>query len=229
MKSFLIIGLALVTLMSAKADDPQIQVQGNCQMKVVPDRGTLIFTAENQSKNQKEAVKKTTEQVEKLKAQIKKLNLKDLELKNSNYNVYPVREYEKERYVDKGYKAALNLEVTTSEISRIGETMIKASDVGIINVGNLTTFLSLEKSRKEYLKCLDIAADDAREKAKQLAKRLGFKIGDVILLNEVPNIPQPFPEHRVSAMKSMMDSAPVQIEAGTQNYSTNIQVTFKIQ
>src|SRR5690606_13755365 len=120
----------------------------------------LIFTAENQSKNQKEAVKKTTEQIEKLKAQIKKLNLKDLMLKNSNYNVYPVREYEKERYVDKGYKAALNLEVTTSEISRIGETMIKASEAGIINVGNLTTFLSLEKSREEYLKCLDIAADD---------------------------------------------------------------------
>ncbi len=229
MKSFILVALSLMTYVSAKADDPQIQVQGSCQIKVTPDRGTLIFTAENQSKDQKEAVKRTTEQVEKLKAQIKKLNLKDLELKNSNYNVYPVREYEKERYVDKGYKAALNLEVTTSEISRIGETMMKASEVGIINVGNLTTFLSLEKSREEYLKCLDIAADDAREKAKQLAKRLGFKIGEVILLNEVPNIPGPFPEHRLGAMKTMMDSAPVQIEAGTQNYSTNIQVTFKIK
>ena len=229
MRSLLVVTLALITMMSAKADDPQIQVQGNCQIKVTPDRGTLVFTSENQSKDQKEAVKKTADQVEKLKTQIKKLNLKDLELKNTNYNVYPVREYEKERYVDKGYKAALSLEVTTSEISRIGETMIKASEIGIINVGNLIAFLSLEKSREEYLKCLDIAADDAREKAKQLAKRLGFKIGEVILLNEVPNIPpQPFPQHRVSAMKSMMESAP-QIEAGTLNYSTNIQVTFKIK
>lgn len=228
MKSFLLFILALMTIISARADDPQIQVQGNCQIKVTPDRGTLVFAAENQSKDQKEAVKKTTDQVEKLKTQIKKLNLKDLELKNSNYNVYPVREYEKERYVDKGYKATLNLEVTTSEISRIGETMMKASEAGIINVGNLTTFLSLEKSREEYLKCLDIAADDARNKAKQLAKRLGFKVGEVILLNEVPNIPGPVPEHRLGAMKTMMDSAP-QIEAGTQNYSTNIQVTFKIK
>lgn len=227
MKILLVFGVGLFALV-ANANSPQIQVQGNCEIKVTPDRGSIIFTAENLSKDQKIAVKKTNEQIQKLKDEIKKLELRDLELKNGQYSVYPVREYENERYVDKGIRASLSLELVTSEIPRIGEVMIKASQIGINNVGSLATFLSLEKSQEEYLRCLDIAADDAKNKAKQLAKRLGFQVGEVILLNEVPNIPRPIPEHRV-AMKTMMDTAPVQIETGTQNYSTNIQITFRIK
>lgn len=226
------LALVLVSFSSfAAMDVPQIQVQGNCEIKVVPDRGTITFTAENQSKDQKEAVSKTNNQINKLKDEITSLGLDDLELKNTNYNVFPVRDYEKEKYVDKGVRASLTLEVTTSEISKIGEAMVKASKVGIINVGSLSTFLSLEKSQKEYLKCLDIAAVDAKDKANQLGKKLGFKVGEVIGLTEVPNIQRPQPYESRSMMKSMAmaDAAPVQLEAGTQSYSTNIQVTFSIK
>jgi uncharacterized protein YggE len=214
----------------AKMDIPKIQVQGNCEMKVIPDRGTITFNAENQSKDQKEAVKKTTDQIEKLKASLKELNLENLELKNSQYNVYPVREYEKDRLVDKGFRASLTLELTTNEISRIGEAMMKASAHGITNVGALVTFLSLEKSQREYLKCLDVAADDARGKANQLGKKLGFKVGEVIMVNEVPRMePGPIPSMPMMMKANALSDASPQIEAGTQKYSTNIQVTFSIK
>jgi uncharacterized protein YggE len=211
-------------------DIPQIKVQGNCEMKVIPDRGMITFAAENQSKDQREAVKRTNEQINQLKDEIKELKLADLELKNTGYMVYPIREWEKDKMVEKGFRAGLTLEVTTSDIPRIGEAMIKASKTGITNVGQLQTFLSLEKSQKEYLKCLDVAAEDARNKANQLGRKLGFKVGEVISLNEVPNIQRPvYPVMERSYMKSTADSAPTQIEAGTTQYSTNIQVTFSIK
>jgi uncharacterized protein YggE len=230
MKYLILFSVFLSSLSFAEAK-PSIQVQGNCEIKVVPDRGTITFEASNQAKDQKEAVKKTNDQINKLKDAISALKLPHLELKNSNYTVYPVREYEKERYVDKGFKASLTLEVTTSDIARIGEAMMSASKVGITNVGSLQSFLSLEKSQQEYLKCLDIAADDARNKAKQLAKKLNFKLGEVISLNEVPTNPSPVPYPERSMMKTMAlaDSAPTQIEAGTQSFSTNLQVTFSIK
>ena len=230
MKYLVLFSLLLSPLVIAD-DKPSIQVQGNCEIKVVPDRGTITFEASNQDKDQKVSVKKTNEQINKLKEAITALKLPHLELKNSNYSVYPVREYEKEKYVDKGYKASLTLEVTTSDIARIGEAMMSASKVGITNVGALQSFLSLEKSQAEYLKCLDIAADDARNKAKQLAKKLNFKIGDVISLIEVPNTerPTPYPERSMMKTMALADSAPTQIEAGTQQFSTNIQVTFSIK
>jgi len=229
MNLFILTFLLSFSVLASK-DIPQIQVQGNCEVKVIPDRGRITFLAENQSKDQKEAVKKTTEQINELKEAIEELKLKNLELNNSAYAVYPVREWEKEKVIEKGFRATLSLEVTTSEISRIGEAMMKASKVGITNVGELQTFLSLEKSQDEYLKCLDIAADDAKNKAVQIGKKLGFTIGNVISLNEVP-MTQP-PTQIGAVMKAMSDEASVgstQIEYSSQKFATNIQVTFSIQ
>ena len=207
-----------------------VQVQGSCQMKVIPDRGTVSFTTENQTKDQQEAVKKTNSQMNDLKEKIQKLKLADIEFKTTNYSVYPVREYEKDHYVDKGTKASMTLEVTTSEIPRLGEAMVEASKAGIQNVGSMVTFLSLEKSQAEYLKCLDVASNDARKKAEQLAKKLGFKVGNVLNVIESP-APQAnhFPERAMFAKGAMMDAAPVSIDAGSQIFSTNILVTFDIQ
>lgn len=227
-----IIALPLLLLSSIVLADSKIEVQGSCDIKVIPDRGVITFTSEHQTKDQQEAVKKTHDQINKLKDEIKALKLADLELKTTNYSVNQVRDYEKDRYVDKGYRATLSLEVTTSNISEIGNATVKASKVGIKNVGSLSTFLSNEKTQEEYLKCLDIAAVDAKKKANQLASKLGFKIGDVIKLVESPNIQRPYPDRpmlKTMAFAAADSSAPSDVEAGTIQFSTMIKVTFKIK
>jgi uncharacterized protein YggE len=224
--------LAFIFSSAAMASAKQgLLVQGNCQLKVVPDRGSISFTAENQSKDLQSAVKKTTHQINELKEKIQKLKLEHFELRTLNYAVYPVREYEKDKYVDKGIKVSMTLEVTTSQIQRLGEAMMEASNVGIQNVGSLITFLSLEKSQDEYLKCLDLASIDAKKKADQLAKKLNFGVGKVLNLVEAPALNQaPVPERMVMAKSTMMmDGSAPSVEAGTQNFSTQIQVTFEIK
>lgn len=222
--------LGLTLQGQAKTEDV-IQVQGKCETKVTPDRVMITFTAENQSKNQKEAFKKTTKEIESLKEQIQKMNLKNVELKTTGYQVYPVREYEKERMIDKGMKVALALQVTTSEIDRIGDTLVMASKKGIKNVGSLQTFLSQEKTRSEYLKCLDVAADDANAKARQLAKKLKINMGEVVKVIESPmSTPTPVYHERsmmMNAKSSDMDAP--SIEAGQQDFSTTIEVSYKIK
>lgn len=230
MKSIVAFGLILFTS-TVIAATSKIEVQGSCDIKVTPDRGMITFTSEHLEKNQKDAVKKSHDQINKLKEAIKGLNLSDLEFKTTNYSVHQVRDYEKDRYVDKGYRATLSLEVTTSNIAELGNATMKASEVGIKNVGSLSTFLSTEKTQTEYLKCLDIAAGDAKKKASQLASKLGFKVGDVIEVVESPNIQKPYPERPMlkMAMAASMDSASSDVEAGTMQFSTTIKVTFKIK
>lgn len=226
--AFFLVTLFLLNL--SFASEQTVQVQGSCQIKVVPDRGMISFTAENQSKDQKDAVKKTNDQINLLKSKITALKIDKMVFKNTNYSVYPVREYEKDNYVDKGTKATLTLEVTTPDISRLGETLVAASEVGIQNVGSLQTFLSLEKSQAEYLKCLDVASDDAKEKAKQLARRLGFSLGAVTQVIETPTLQvPPQPVYLASSMMTKGASRGTTIEAGEQQFSTTIQVSFKIK
>lgn len=223
--------LLLISPVLLAADNRGVLVSGSCQIKVVPDRGSVTFTAENQKKDQKEAVKLTHNQMNHLKEKIQKLKLADIEFKTTHYSVDPIREYEKNHYVNKGTKASMTLEITTSEISRLGETMVEASLAGIQNVTAMVTFLSLEKAQSEYLKCLDIASQDARKKAEQLAKKLDFSLGKVLNVVEAPvttdHSPQPLRAQMFEKSSMTMDAAPV--DAGTQNFSTNIQVTFEIK
>lgn len=224
--------IALLLVNAAFAKDSEVQVQGNCDIQVVPDRGSVSFTAENQAGDQKVAVKKTNDQINALKKEIEKMNLANVEFKSTGYSVYPVREYEKNKYVDKGMKASLTLEVTTSDIQKLGDTLVSASKIGIQNVGSLSTYLSVEKSQKEYLRCLDIAAQDAKDKAQQLAKKLGFKIGDVLKIVESPRMqmrPRPEGIMMMKGAMASMDMAPTKIEAGTEQFSTTLQVSFDIK
>lgn len=224
------LSLLLISLSSFATDD-YIQVQGKCTTKVTPDRVMVTFTAENQSKDQKEAFKKTNQQIEGLKADIKKLNLEKLEIRNSSYNVYPVQEYLNNKVIDKGIRVSLALEVITSQIERIGEVMLSANKLGITNVGSLATFLSLEKTKEEYLKCLDVAADDAKAKAKQLSKKLNISVGNVVKVIEAPMVQSPpvvFQRDMMAGMAKSAESAP-QIEAGQQEFSTTIDVYFGIK
>jgi uncharacterized protein len=231
MKLFLFI--FLINSIAMAVESKEILVQGNCDIKIVPDRGIVNFTAENQSRDQQEAIKKTNQQMAQLKDRIAKLKLPDPEVKNTSYTVQPVREYENNRYVDKGTKVSLSLEVTTSDITRLGEAMVEASKVGIQNVGSLHTFMSIKQRQQEYLRCLDLAADDAKEKAAQLARKFKITLGSVSRIIESPiiNQPGPYPEKSMMMMKSSssMDIAAANIEPGTQNFSTSIQVAFTIK
>lgn len=232
MSKGLLSALFLFTSINSFAASPDlIMVQGKCDKKVVPDRAAITFTSENTNRDQKKAFTKTTKEIDDLKIQISKLKLKDSVLKTTGYQVNPVREYENDKLVDKGMRVALSLRVETSEIEKIGETLAEASKLGISQVGNLETFLSLEKNRSEYLSCLDVAAEDAQLKAKRLAKNLNVKIGDVHKIIEAP-VPAPTPVfHGNAMMKSMSaDSMPApKIEAGEQDFSATIDIHFKIK
>ena len=221
--------LSALLSFSALASDETVQVQGKCEVKVSPDRGMITFTVENQSKDQAEAVKKTTAQMEGFRSEILALKMKNSELHNGTYEVAKVQEYVKDRMVDKGFRATMSLELTTSEIERIGEATQAASKHKITNVGSLSTFLSLEKSREEYLKCLDIAAEDARNKAQQLAKKLGFSVGGVQTIIENPiSTPSFAMAPRFERMSKTMDATPT-IDASQLTFSTQLSVSFYVK
>lgn len=207
-----------------------ISVRGNCDRKVVPDRASLTFIAETIHKNQKTAFDKTTKLITELEKRLKKLSLKNATLKTTGYQVHPVREYEKERMVDKGIRVALSLRLETSEIQRLGESFAAAGDLGLTQVGDLQTFLSLEKNQSEYLSCLEEATQDAEKKARRLAKALKLSLGDVhrIVESQMP-ASEPLPLHS-PMMKSLGSEAGAPaVHAGELDFKASVDVHYKIK
>jgi uncharacterized protein YggE len=94
------------------------------------------------------------------------LKLKDLEMQTSEYNVREITEPVKGHMVSRGVRASLGLQVSTSELSRIGEVMALSHQFQINRVEELSTFLSQEKIKSTQEACLTEAIKNAHDKAK---------------------------------------------------------------
>lgn len=234
--------LAITTFLSLPsfgAEPPtakQITVSGECTHVVSPDRGSMTLTVSFQSMDLAKATKDASESYERLSSAIKKLSLKNFNMRTSEYSVNEIRRWENNKEVMKGYEARMGLWVSTSEINRMGEVIAIASREKVKDVNSLQTYLSDEKQLQEEVACLEDAAKNARQKAEKLAGALNTRIGGVVMISEsgrtLPSWPRPVFQKsfavRSMAMDASAESAP-NVEAGQQNLSLSVQVTFEIK
>jgi uncharacterized protein YggE len=210
-----------------------ITVTGSCEKQLTSDRGSVILTVEHTDKNVKIATQKTTEVYNKLKKEIESLKLAKAELETVEYSVNEHKEWENNKNISKGFKARLGLKISTSEIARLGEVLIKANELAVTDVGALNSYVSDELFKAQEQDCLKIAAKDALKKAETLASSLDAKVDGVLEINQgqlaSPAPFQPRFMHKSSRMVEAMsaDAAP-EISGGKQNYKIEISVTFKI-
>jgi uncharacterized protein YggE len=225
--------ISIVVLLTSSlvwADErPRVSVTGTCTHSVTPDRGAIQVTAEFRDNDLKVASKKATESYERLREGIQRLGLENLELRTSEYQVSQIREWEKDRQVNRGYRARMGLRVVTSSIQKLGEVIALAARDGIQDVGALETFLSDEKLLQEQMGCIQEATKNAKARAEKLAQAAGGKLGSALSLSDswTQTSPVVMPQMmmaRGSAM-SAQDSSPT-VEAGSRQISVTVQAVF---
>ena len=215
------------------APERKVSVAGECTLEVEPDRGSVVLVAENTASDAKSAIRKATEQHEKLRSELKRSKLKGLELSTSEYNVHEQFQWENNRQVSKGYTCRIGLKVVTPEIPALGEVLAMAGDAGIRNTQGLQTYLSEQKMLEEKMKCLEGAAKNAREKAEHLVKTLGARLGAVLQIQERgAAMPGPMPmvaESMAFADKGMARGAAPTIEGARQTLRLEVDISFAIE
>jgi len=212
----------------------QVSVSGSCQRQVTPDRGAITITAESVEADLKTASQRTTDQYGKLREGIQALKLADLELTTTEYSLYEVKEWQKDRHVSKGFRARMGLNVTTSDISRLGEVIELAAKEGVRDVGSLSTFLSFGRRQAEHSACLEDAVVNARQKADKMTAAAGAAVGDVLVMGEPSAMVSPPMPMRAYAKEmlagAMADgAAPPTVEPGQQSLQYSVNVTYALK
>lgn len=224
---------ALTSTGALAATERQVAVSGECSRRTPPDRGSIQVTAEFRDADLKVATRKAMDTHERVKAQIKRLQLADPEITTSEYSANEIREWTKDRMVHKGYIARMGLEVSTSDIQRLGEVIAIASREEMKDVGALRMYLSQDKLRSERIACLKDAAQNAKEKAEKLAAALSATVGSVLSIAETSAdglTPAPMPRFYKSADAETAQSlgAP-SVEAGKQEINVAIKAVFELK
>lgn len=229
-----ILSLCSTPLFASDANPRMVSVSGECNHMVTPDRGSITLVVEYVNMDLAKATREASDSYERVSAAIKKLKLEHFNMRTSEYSVNQDIQWEKDHQVMKGYRVRMGLWVSTSETNKLGDVIAIASKEKVKDVNSLQTYLSDEKQMTEEIACLQEASANAQTKAQKLATSLGAKLGDVISVNE-GGVSRPFFAPRPSMMMrgKMMsmaeDAASPGIEAGQQNLSLSVQVTFGLK
>lgn len=225
--------IVLCAFQTFAASERSISVSGQCLSKITPDRGSVTLVAEFTDKNPSVASKKAQALYENMRTEVRKLDLKDLELETADYSVGEDIEWQNNKKISRGYKATMGLQVVTSEIPRLGEILQKVTSLGIQRAQNLNLFISAKKNKEAHESCLTEAIKNAKQKAEKMAEAANAKIGNVVSLSEQiqsnnPGLYMPRAQMSYADASGGAESATT-IEAKSQTISVSVSAVFALQ
>ena len=115
---------------------------------------------------------------------LKKEGVKDKDIETSQFSIYPRYEYEevveinlrKSNQILSGYEVVNVLKVTTQDLEKAGKLIDAAVDAGANDIERVTFGLTKEKEKEVKQQAMNLASNDAKEKAVALATNLGVAL-----------------------------------------------------
>lgn len=221
----------------ARADDAAAQrrsvnVTGQGEVSVKPDRAQLSLGVEASNAELKAAEAEVNKVVRAFLAEAKSLGLKDEQISTAGVSIQPeyVWDEKARRQKFNGYRASRQIVLRIDNLDRIGDLILAATKVGVnqVSAPQLYSTRAKDVAREALVK----ATEDARSKAQLLAATLGVKLGSVRNLSANDNSqPPPVMYKAMAARVEMADqggNAEMGFSAGEIKYNASVNADFDL-
>ena len=234
MKRFaLVVGILLLLSSTALAQQerqrpriPSITVTGDAVISAEPNQAQIDIGVVTQARTAPDASKETAERLTRVLAEIKKLLVKDDEVKTSGYSLTPTYRYPqggKPEIV--GYSASNTVRIKTNHLEIVGRLIDAAMQAGANNVNRLV--FTLKDEQAAQLDALRSASAKAKTKAEAVAASLGLKIVKIISVTENERAVQPVFRQAMAA-RAEAAAAPTPVEPGTVEVRSTVSMTVEV-
>ena len=205
---------------------PQIIVNGEGKVKVVPDQATITATVETKGNNAKEVKKQNDEKIDAILKFIKKMNLAPADFKTQRVSLNPQYDYEKKKH---SYNATQTIEILLRDLSNYDELMEGLVNQGINRIDNVT--FQSSKMKQYESEARKLAMKEAKLKAEDYVSVLGQKVGRALTISD--NSQTYYPQPMYVGMKTMQSndmSAPREtLAAGEITITATVTVNFILE
>lgn len=220
-----------------------ITVEGTGDVNTVPDVARITFTVSESAASVKAAQDLATKKTDAALASIKKLDVADKDVKTLGYNVSPKYDYNQPcppgamcaqmvtgtpKIV--GYEVSQTVQVTVRDTAKASDVLAGLASAGVQNISGPEFSVDDEDAAKAEAR--GKAIEEARTKAKLLAKQLGVHLGKVVSYSENGSgYPQPMMYSAVAKggmMDASRESAP-SLPTGENKTTVSVSVTYEIR
>jgi len=203
--------------------------QGESEIVTVPDQAELSLGVSISDASLATAQKQANQIINSLTQELKKLGVKDEDLKTQNYSIYPEYDYQSPSRKITAYNVNISLQVKLTDFDKLNQVVDLATAQGANQVGGVNFSLSKEKEQKLKEQARREAIADAKDSAEELAGLAGVKLGRVVDVQEIPNS-SVVPMYALSDARGgaeAMDKS--QIEAGSTTYSYGVILSYEVK
>ncbi len=225
-----------------KSTPSTISFSGHGEVNAVPDIANVYFTISKDARTAKDAQAAVAVIEKKALDFLKSKNVGEKDIKTSNASVYPKYEGSclgvagslgtwncnnyKQMLV--GYTASESITVKIRNVDDSGSIMQGLGGLGVTDLNGPNFAIDNEDSLKAQAR--KKAIDDAKEKAKVLAKDLGVRLGKISSFTESGNY-YPIMYGKAAMFDSAVSSAPApaEIPKGENTISSDVTITYEIR
>ena len=225
-----------------------LSVTGTGAVFAVPDTGMFSFSVVETAKTIKEAQDKATKKINSAIDALKELGIAEKDIKTTGYNSYPKYEYQNAvcpmdatagasrvtlycppgKQTLTGYEVSQSITVKIRKTEEAGVVLAKMGSLGVSNMSGLD--FVIDDPDAAQAEARDKAIQDAKEKAKVLAKSLGVRLVKIVNFEE-GNRGGPIYYEMAVQGKAMDASAPVppQLPVGENKITSTVTITYEIR
>jgi len=203
-----------------------VEVTGNGEVTVDPDRVEISFAVETEAASARAAVSENAERMERVVAALRSTNFEGLQVETHGYNVQPryrragPNEPDANRIV--GYQVVNNARVSVADVSAAGPLIDAAIGAGANRVAGLS-FVATE-TEQARLDALRIAVESARREAEIIAQAMGVPLGPPIEVRATSSPVVPFRARDLA----MAAEAATPVEPSRQTVYATVVIRYRL-
>lgn len=222
-----------------------ISVQGEGEAFMAPDTATFTFGVTREAATVAEAQAHVSERIEEVLAGLESFNIEEKDIRTESYNAYPRYEFQEREFIAQttifpgpprgdservlvGYEVSQRISVKVRDLDQLSGVVQK---LGELNVDNLNgPNLTIDDEDALVAEAREKAIEDARGKARDIARELGVKIVRVVGFGEYGGGSN-YGYGGDFARAESLDGAvtKVEIPAGENKSVVNVTVTYEIK
>jgi uncharacterized protein YggE len=205
----------------------QISVGGEAEVKVTPDRATLVLGMVSESRELPKAQAENAQKIGQAIAMLEKMGIEKRHIQTDFLRIEP--RFEKTYGIGPAaYIVRRDIVVTLTDLKKLEPVIAEAVKLGINTAGQFTLETSDLRKHRDAARLL--AAQAAREKATLLAQALGATVGPVQTIDET-NVPTPMSARSLAPQNVSVEAGggPPVFSAGEISVRAAVMVTFALQ
>jgi uncharacterized protein YggE len=205
-----------------------ITVSAEGKVTAKPDIAVISLSVVTQGKTVKAVTQEGNTKMTAVIDAVKKLGVDAKDITSTQYNLYPQYFYpENQAPKLSGYNLNQDITIKVRDLEKVEDVLDSGIAAGANQVGQLSFDIDDPSGVKKEAR--EKAFTTAKEKASEMAKAAGVKLGRVVTFSEDSGYQQPVYANYSMDMMAKSESAGAAIEPGSKEMNISVSVTYEIE